>query len=341
MDKAFEQMGTTITMSDFDEQFALACKEIYGIDDIWNPVHGDGRDLSDEDLQSLETDIRGILSYKGWETIFEGENEGGLQKLTEALNEDLGTLEKEFVNFLNTTNYVDKENDYYTYTFYADYNDRFDEKDVAKMLNSTSPLDYFYEYLDKAYIDSYDYAIDELLAGFKDYLKSKGIELPEDFEESFNDLATNYVSFQPDYKHFLGQEFKCRIDVDTGDGSYDFTLNPNYYNNYIGSGPETDENGIDKPASLVWLAETQGYSLEQLRQALAEGDIKNPSGFLQSVRQEAVNTMSGMNMLTFLCEATLGDLLNWASNKSDIRVPKSIMCGLFDSWNGSDRKSVV
>ena len=443
MDKAFEQIGTTITMSDFDEQLALACKEVYGVDDIWNPVYGDERDLSDDDLQSLETDIRGILSYKGWETVFEGENEGGLQKLTESLNEDwswsgdkvkiaeimerafsnivngqhyigyitrdefdeqfalaarkvlgidniwefqdtpikidgkeedifdietdirtilsmsgwetvfegdaegglrqlnetlnedFGSLEKEFVNFLNTTNYVDKENDYYTYTFYADYNDKFDERDVAKMLNSTSPLDYFYEHLDDAYMDSYGYAVDELLAGFKDYLKSKGIELPEDFEESFNDLATNYVSFQPDYKHFLGQEFKCRIDVDTGDGSYDFTLNPNYYNNYTGSGPETDENGIDKPASLVWLAETQGYSLEQLRQALAEGDIKNPSGFLQSVRQEAVNTMSGMNMLTFLCEATLGDLLNWASNKSDIRVPKSIMCGLFDSWNGS------
>ena len=90
MDKAFEQIGTTITMSDFEEQLALACFEVYGIDDIWNPVYGDERDLSDDDLQSLETDIRGILSYKGWETVLEGENEGGLQKLTESLNEGAG-----------------------------------------------------------------------------------------------------------------------------------------------------------------------------------------------------------------------------------------------------------
>lgn len=338
IDKSYpnRKSSNIITRDEFDEQFALAARKVLGIDNIWElqetPIKIDGKE---EDIFDIETDIRTILSMSGWETVFEGENEGGLQKLTEALNEDFDTLEKEFDNFLNTTNYIDKEKDYYIYTFYADYNDRFDERDVAKMLNSTSPLDYFYEHLDDAYIDSYGYAVNELLVGFKDYLKSKNIEIPEDFEESFNDLASSYVSFQPDYKHFLGQEFKCRIDVDTGDGSYDFTLNPNYYNNYTGSGPETDENGIDKPASLVWLAETQGYSLDQLRQALAEGDIKNPSGFLQSVRQEAVNTMSSMNMLTFLCKATLGDLLNWASNKSDIRVPKSIMCGLFDSWNGS------
>lgn len=338
IDKSYpvRKSSNIITRDEFDEQFALAARKVLGIDNIWElqetPIKIDGKE---EDIFDIETDIRTILSMSGWETVFEGENEGGLQKLTEALNEDLGTLEKEFVNFLNTTGYIDKKDDYYVFTYYADYNDNINEKDVAKMLNSTSPLDYFYEYLDDAYMDSYGYAIDELLTGFRDYLKSKNIELPEDFEESFNDLVSNYVSFQPDYKHFLGQEFKCRIDIDTGDGNYDFTLNPNYYNKYIGSGPETDENGIDKPASLVWLAETQGYSLEQLRQALAEGDIKNPSGFLQSVRQEAVNTMSGMNMLTFLCKATLGDLLNWASNKSDIRVPKSIMCGLFDSWNGS------
>ena len=342
MERAFSNMVNGqhyigyITRDEFDEQFALAARKVLGIDNIWElqdtPIKIDGKE---EDIFDIETDIRTILSMSGWETVFEGEAEGGLKQLNEALNEDFGSLEKEFVNFLNTTNYVDKEKDYYVYTFYADYSDRYDERDVAKMLNSTSPLDYFYEHLDDAYMDSYGYAVDELLAGFKDYLESKNIELPEDFEENFNDLVPNYVSFQPDYKHFLGQEFKCRIDIDTGDGNYDFTLNPNYYNNYTGSGPETDENGIDKPASLVWLAETQGYTLDQLRQALAEGDVKNPSGFLQSVRQEAVNTMSGMNMLTFLCKATLGDLLNWASNKSDIRVPKSIMCGLFDSWNGS------
>ena len=104
IDKSYPNRKSSdiITRDEFDEQFALAARKVLGIDNIWEfqetPIKIDGKE---EDIFDIETDIRTILSMSGWETVFEGENEGGLQKLTEALNEDLGTLEKEFVNFLN------------------------------------------------------------------------------------------------------------------------------------------------------------------------------------------------------------------------------------------------
>ena len=38
-------------------------------------------DWDDDSFNDLETDVRGILSYMGWETIYEGEDEGGLKLL--------------------------------------------------------------------------------------------------------------------------------------------------------------------------------------------------------------------------------------------------------------------
>lgn len=96
MEKAFESMGNVITRDDFDEQFALACREILGIDNIWEntnkPISIEGKE---ENIFDIETDIRTILSLSGWETIFEGEDEGGLRKLNESLNEMLVDIDED------------------------------------------------------------------------------------------------------------------------------------------------------------------------------------------------------------------------------------------------------
>ena len=268
---------------------------------------------------------------KVWKAVGENKKPRKQRKLTE----NMDSLERLFVDFLNSTYYVDKTDDYFTYTYYADYNDKLSAEQVAEILESDSPLETFYEKLNEFYHDSDDYARDEIKEGFKDYLKSHNAEVSEEqLEDRFNDMLFDYVDFTPDYNHFLGQDFKCRIGIDTGDSNYDYTLNPSYYNGNIGANPEGEEKGIDKPASLVWLAETQGYSLEQLRKALAEGDVKNPQGFLQSVRHEAQNMSSHMAQLVFLCTASLSELLNWNTDKTALSIPRDIDCGLFDKWNG-------
>lgn len=59
-------------------------------------------DWTDDKFNDLETDVRGILGHLGWETIFEGEDEGGLRMLHESrkpsqkrpLKESKGDLQK-------------------------------------------------------------------------------------------------------------------------------------------------------------------------------------------------------------------------------------------------------
>ena len=58
-------------------------------------------DPTDDKFNDLETDVRGILSYLGWETIYEGEDEGGLKLLEsrrpaqkKPLKESKGDLQK-------------------------------------------------------------------------------------------------------------------------------------------------------------------------------------------------------------------------------------------------------
>ena len=74
----------TITRDEYEEQFALACRELYGIDNVWEiekdgTIEINGKTFDANEL--LEGDVRTILSLNGWDTEFEGDNEGGLTTL--------------------------------------------------------------------------------------------------------------------------------------------------------------------------------------------------------------------------------------------------------------------
>lgn len=66
-----------ISWDDFNKAFEDACPILI--------------DWTDDYFSDLETDVRGILSYKGWETIFEGEDEGGLRLVEAKVNEAVET----------------------------------------------------------------------------------------------------------------------------------------------------------------------------------------------------------------------------------------------------------
>lgn len=87
MIRAFDKMNK-ITMDDFDEQFALAIRSILGIDNVWDMSYDDTikTDTGNTTISDFESDVRGILSYNGYTTELEGDNEGGLKR--ESLKED-------------------------------------------------------------------------------------------------------------------------------------------------------------------------------------------------------------------------------------------------------------
>ena len=86
--------------------------------------------------------------------------------------------------------------------------------------------------------------------------------------------------------------------------------------------------------------------------AMNDGDIANPKGFLQSMRQELANLPSHMSTLTFLVKMTLRDLiaLNRLIHMQDrnghfydatknpycgyIVLDKTTTTGLYDPWSG-------
>lgn len=93
---------------DFDEEFAIACKEVLNLkdedmDNFWGDEEGSPLKKFDslsgcDNVWDLENTVRGILGYKGYETIYETDearnaNEGDLVLLSnEPVNEDVELL---------------------------------------------------------------------------------------------------------------------------------------------------------------------------------------------------------------------------------------------------------
>lgn len=162
-------------------------------------------------------------------------------------------------------------------------------------------------------------------------------ELVEPIEMWVRDTFYPY----PDDKATLDQTYHCCITMDTGDGKYDFVLNSRYPSSAAAATEPDPEAPIEEEASIVWLSKTQGYSEPQLRAALCEGDISDPHGYLESVRQEMANTSTSTCMVTFLVELSLRDILaintkmRNGDTDAELVLGKDTVTGLYDPWNGA------
>ena len=243
------------------------------------------------------------------------------------------------------------KNGYFEYEIYADYRDRMDAKTAIEILGAEDPEQAFWEKLDEWYMEYEAELRGDLEEKVEERLTDEDGPYPNGLLHSdgdLHDLLLDMVYFTLPGCHYLGQGFPVNIMVDTGDGNYDYTLN-NLYPAYCGY---YNEGGIDSKASVAWLAKTQGYTKGTLRKALNEGDMRDPKGFLQSMRVEVANIASHMNTLTFLVELTLEQLIElnrlvrlqdrnghfYDATKNPycgyIVIDKKTMTGLYDPWSG-------
>lgn len=251
-------------------------------------------------------------------------------------------------------NGFEEKNGWFVYEIFADYDDRIDDKTVDEILTGRPDYeaDYeeaFYELIESFY-DEYRFtlryeAVKDAMKGV--YPKDAGEE--EEMVDFLTDLFDEITGFIVPTEHYLDQEYCVDLMIDTGDGNYEYACNSVYPHYYGEKG-----SGIEDVASLVWLARTQGYSKAELEHALDEGDIANPNGFLETVRQEVANETSGLNCLTFLVKMTLKDLIKLnelhdistpngmkiydADARPDcgtIKISKEAEPGLYDPWNGA------
>lgn len=252
----------------------------------------------------------------------------------------------------------DETKDAYFGEIYADYRDTIDPGTVQEILSQGNPKDTFYDKILEWYGDiDFDYRI-EVESDVIEYIEE---HYPDFFEEIDEDLIKEYVQenvyFEYPYEHYLQQEFCIDIMVDTGDLNYDYILNCIYphYN-------AIDMEDVDDNASLIWLAQQQGYTKEAFLKAMEDGhsDYTNRKlSFLESAYNELLNSSSHMNCLNFLVKLSLEDILSLKEkineNKKQLKegcgkygylypenrigedtitIDKSVECGLFDTWSG-------
>lgn len=228
------------------------------------------------------------------------------------------------------TNLTPDDNGVYNYMVDPYYDDALSADQVYECMQANDPLDYFYTFIDECWTDGISSEELDLFDQFNQWLEKQGIEPCDDIYVMLDKV---YVGVDTSY--YLKQSYPCRLLVDSGDGAVDFTMNPTYANDWEGQGMN-GEDGIGKEASLVWIAETQGYSYEDVKRALPPNDRDGLDKFLTSIRQEAINTASMYNCFAFLVTVTLQDLLDYASGKcSAVKVEHSTRCGLFDPFQGS------
>lgn len=233
-----------------------------------------------------------------------------------------------------------KEDGNYHFEIYVDYRDEIDDSTAQEIFEADSPRDTLIEKLWDWYQESEWDIIDNLVDDIKAKTDPKLLEDAniiedgnlddEDIREEFMDIV--YVDYPEDWA--LGQEFCFNIIVSNGDDNYDFWLNEHI----IDEDGKVNENA--EKAGLVWLAKQQGYTLEEVIEALnGNPAIHQMKPFLSSINNEVYNGY-GCEALTFCVEMTLGQAIDLKERMKEnpngsIVLDKRATCGLFNPWDGS------
>lgn len=233
---------------------------------------------------------------------------------------------------------------FYDFEMYADYRDELDERTIKDILNDDCPMDKFAEIMDEAYMDA---RWEEELRFMEGFLEDNDLEDELDTgDDELREIMWDTVSFSEPCDHYLKQDVYINIYMDTGDGNYDFACNCEFYPCWDGG----DNHEINECASLLWLAQQQGYTKEKFEEAMtADASSEIGSKFLKSVYLELVNHPSCLGAVVFLVKMTLeqaiqlNELMKKQTAKYDKRdnpdcgaiiLDKSVMCGLYNNWNG-------
>ena len=202
------------------------------------------------------------------------------------------------------------------------------ERDPSVQWRPPDPVDMMRDKITDYLNDCYeDWQYAEVHKAAKELAKTFGMD--DGLEEAENWIWEHASTSFP-IDEYLKDKYRTLVVLDTGDADYDFSLNqvePAYRGDAI--------EDISDEASILWLAEQNGYTKEQFIDLMQNID-KIPEGehpFIKSVYQELENTSSSMNAVVFLGEMTLADLAK--AQAEGVTIPKRASCGLFDGWNGS------
>ena len=184
--------------------------------------------------------------------------------------------------------------------FYASYDDELSSEDINTILDEDNPDSVFAGKIEDVYDDEYNRTVETLKDEVKDavLMKLGGID-------DINDIVTNAIDenviVQYPFEHYLKQEVRVPIMLDTGDAGHDYTLNC-----LMDPDAEHPTPWMHEHSSALWLAKQQGYTEAQLVEALqAENvdDIKDE--FLRGLCVEVDSVANRVGQLVFLTKLSV------------------------------------
>lgn len=212
-------------------------------------------------------------------------------------------------------------------SIFCAYRDEISSDDAAKILSADDPDLAFNDFIIERYDGVVSYEEEALMKEVKEHLRRHGIEADDEaLIELLWDLTE--VDYSDCIDRLKSQTFHTLVMVDTGDGNYDFTCNTGIVHT---PGPEYWEK-----SSLAWLAEQQGRSREEMQKHFT-CTLPSGSPLIRSMYQEIWEAPSDIQVLTFLTEMSLEDLMAIAMDKKKeltVKLPKNTMCGLYDPVSG-------
>ena len=246
------------------------------------------------------------------------------------LEKKIAEVERLVRNILeNETHLTKSDGGCYEGEIYIDYRDEIEDSSIGKIFKNDNPRDAFYNIMDEILCEADIYEKDAIMGIILKHLPDG---MYESYYQYISDFVSDHVFYTVPEDHYLGKQVEVDILLDAGDANYDYSLNA-VYPCYCGS---YDED-IPDEAGIVWLAESQGYSKEQLKAALYKSECGD-SRFLKSLRNEVLNTSTSLNAVTFFANMTLGECLTLNETVAvgeNVLIPAGTPCGLYDPWNGA------
>lgn len=277
----------------------------------------------DPNAQLQENREKFIKNLKALASLFEKRKGKGEKMDTKTISEKLiETVKKEW--FAKGPD----ENGCYFVKIPADY------RDTNESLLPTA-------YSEKKSPELKDLLTDSIYEAHADYIYQCEAEILEkagfdpfdiDYDEA-EAIMHELIYFEPDYEHFMKDDMNLNLLIGTlYEQNSDFTTIKDYYHWGI---EDAKYNG------LTWLIKQQGYTAEDLKKVM-EGE-ESSSKFLNSVCEELANHTYSMGCLTILVKSNLEEYCDIFKRDEktkklipkELVLPKDIMLGIFNPWNGS------
>ena len=164
-------------------------------------------------------------------------------------------------------------------------------------------------------------------------------DLDDDVDTLVEEALMEILYLEAPADHFLKQEVRIDIQMDTGTGHRGFC-------------EILPDGTLDEQAAMLWLAQQQSYTEDDLRTALTN-ELEHESAFLRSAKAEIEKATDRKNLLTFPVRMTLRQALDLAEavrlqdrdghfddttknpDCGTITLGTDVRCGLYNPWNRS------